>query len=96
MLVNIRLSLIACVMLASPAGAFQQPAQNPDPAATNRTEKLICEKQLVTGSRLASREVCATPEAFAARRLQERQGIERAQAGPCMPTGSDSMGRAHC
>ena len=90
------LPLLACLMLAAPAQALPSSQQNPPAAAAKAGDGLVCEKEFVIGSRLKAREVCATPEERARRRLQERQGIERAQASPCLPTTTDSLGHSHC
>lgn len=73
---------------ASPTQPGMAPADNPN--------KLVCEKQESTGSRLGGQRVCLTREAWAERRLQERQVVERAQAAPCMPTTTSSQGRTAC
>jgi len=82
----------ALLLLASTAtaGADNQPAQSgADP------EKKICEKITVTGSRLATRTVCATQKEWERRRLEERQLLERSQIAACVET-SVSAGHAQC
>jgi hypothetical protein len=90
------LALLATSAIAAPTNATEQPAQTSQAASAKPSDGLICEKEIVTGSRLGGKEVCATAEERAARRLQERQAVERAQAMPCLPVATDSQGHAHC
>lgn len=60
----------APVSPSSPPGAAGQVA-NPN--------QIICERQKVLGSRLASRRVCMTRAQWADLQLQDRQEIERVQ-----------------
>ena len=87
---------LAGAAVADPANALSAPEQAAQPSAQTPKEKLVCEKQLLTGSRLGAKQICMRPEAWAERRLQERQGVERAQAAPCMPTSTSSQGRTQC
>jgi predicted ATPase len=41
--------------------------------------RVICEKQTLVGSRLATKRVCKTRTQWADERLQERQEVERVQ-----------------
>jgi invasion protein IalB len=65
---------------AAPAAATGQ-ARNPN--------EIICEKQEVVGSRLATRRVCMTRAEWADRKLQDRQEIERVQ----VQRGSNESGQ---
>lgn len=42
-------------------------------------DRLICEKQEVVGSRLATRRVCMTAAQWRERRLEQRQALEKIQ-----------------
>lgn len=67
---------VMATLIASPAVA-----QAPAPAHRNAQDpnEVICEKQEVTGSRLATRRVCKTRAEWADLRLQDRQETERIQ-----------------
>ena len=56
---------------AAPAAASQKPA--------DKSGELVCERQEITGSRLASRRICLTRAQWAERRLQDRQEVETVQ-----------------
>jgi hypothetical protein len=64
-------ALAGSAAVAAPPGSANQRSADPD--------KIICEKQEVTGSRLQVRRVCLTRAQWADRRLQERQAIDRTQ-----------------
>lgn len=82
MLKGIVQSLSAALLLGAAAPSFAQT----QPAAAPTTEKqaddlnkLVCEKQESTGSRLAKKRICLTKAQWAERRLQDRQELERVQ-----------------
>ena len=63
----------AAGLLASPAiAADPQATQQPAAANASNPDQKICEKITVTGSRLATRTVCATKREWDQRRLEER------------------------
>ena len=70
----------SAAFLATPAAAQtqQQPAASAAPAAP-AADPVICEKEEVTGSRLATRKVCMKRSQWQDRQLQDRQGIEKVQ-----------------
>jgi predicted secreted protein len=83
-------------LLASPAIAGNPQAANPAAAANeSNPDQKICEKMTVTGSRLATRTVCATKREWDQRRLEERQLLDRSQLGACVET-SVSAGHGQC
>ena len=63
--------LICSPALADPPAPA--PRKAPDP------NQVICEKQEVVGSRLATRRVCKTRAEWADARLQDRQDLEKVQ-----------------
>lgn len=83
------------VLICSAEVCAARPIQ-PNTASVGTPQKLVCETQEATGSRLGGKRVCLTREAWAERRLQERQVVERAQAAPCMPTTTSGQGRTAC
>ena len=86
----------AAGLLASPASAADpQATQQPAAANASNPDQKICEKITVTGSRLATRTVCATKREWDQRRLEERQLIERSQSSACVEM-SVSAGKAQC
>lgn len=83
-------------LLASPAIAGNPQAGSPAAAANeSNPDQKICEKMTVTGSRLATRTVCATKREWDQRRLEERQLLDRSQLGACVET-SVSAGHGQC
>ena len=70
--------LLILLAAIAPASAAPQQAAPAKPA-TAQAEPLICQKQEVVGSRLASRRVCKTRAEWADMQLQDRQGVERVQ-----------------
>ena len=86
----------AAGLVASPAIAGDPQAANPTVAANaSNPDQKICEKFTVTGSRLATRTVCATKREWDQRRLEERQLLDRSQLGACVET-SVSGGHGQC
>jgi hypothetical protein len=91
-----RFALVLALSFAvtSPAFAFG------DEKATQTTaldpNERICENITMVGSRLAKKRVCATRSEWADRKLQDRQAIDRAQVGACMPTTSGARGKPSC
>ena len=82
-------SLILGVPAAAQTGASATAAA---PAATGKVRdpnEIVCEKQEVIGSRLATRRVCMTRAEWADRKLQDRQEIERVQ----VQRGSNDSGQ---
>lgn len=82
------------LFFALPAAALLLIAAAPDPAApapqkptasNDPNQQVICEKQEVLGSRLATRRVCKTRAQWADDRLQDRQEIEKVQMQRGMP-----------
>ena len=73
---------VMAILLASPAIADPPAPARHKPLDPNQ---LVCEKQEVAGSRLATRRVCMTRAQWADLRLQDRQEIEKIQTrrGSC-------------
>lgn len=77
-------TVLAAILISVPAVAQMNPPANP-PASPSTGQKpldpneMICEKQEVVGSRLATRRVCHTRAQWADLRLQDRQGIDKMQ-----------------
>lgn len=72
--------ITAAVTLASAANAGDRKADK-DP------NRIICEKQGVLGSRLATKRVCMTAAEWAAQRASERQLIDKTQIQQKGPNG---------
>ena len=77
-------ALAIAMLLTSPAAA-NPPAAAPAGAKADPANEVVCERQEVIGSRLATKRECHTRAQWADQRLQERQNIERAQTqrGSC-------------
>lgn len=73
----------AAALFISPATAFaqasQQPQQQQPAAKTQDPDQIICEKQEVVGSRIATQRICMTRSQWADQRRSERMDLERAQ-----------------
>ena len=69
------------IVMSAPAIAADTapPASRPASQKAADPNEIICEKQEVVGSRLATRRVCRTRAEWADLRLQDRQEIERVQ-----------------
>lgn len=57
----------------------QQPTQAAAPATAAAADPVICEKEEVTGSRLATRKVCMTRSQWEDARRQDRMNLEKTQ-----------------
>jgi hypothetical protein len=68
----------AAMVLSGAAPAPNQPNNAPT-AANDPMQKVICEKQSVVGSRLATKRVCKTRAQWEDERLQTRQEIDKQQ-----------------
>jgi invasion protein IalB len=72
----------SAIFLATPASAQaqqQQPAQTSAAPAAPAADPVICEKEEVTGSRLATRKICMTRSQWEDARRQDRMGLEKVQ-----------------
>ena len=85
------ISAIALVAVSGPASA-QQAASPPagqapaqDPKTRDHMNEVVCQKQEVIGSRLATKRICKTRAEWADHQLQDRQGIEKIQVNRGMP-----------
>ena len=88
-------ALFAAVLAVAPANAPGPALDTANVGQAQKQQRLICETEVPLGSRLGGHKICRTPEAIAARRLQEQQLLDRAQAAPCLPTRSEG-GVAAC
>jgi invasion protein IalB len=80
----------SAAFLAAPASAQAQqpqPAQTSAAPAAATADPVICEKEEVTGSRLATRKICMKRSQWQDNQLQERQGIEKVQVQRGNPHG---------
>lgn len=65
--------------VAQPQGAAQDQQKAVAESSPLDPNEIICQREEVTGSRLAKRRVCLTRSQWADRRLQDRQAIEKVQ-----------------
>lgn len=63
------------------AGAQSREREKRDP------NEMVCEKQTVLGSRLATRRICMTRSQWAERRMLDRQTVDRSQTQLCVAVG---------
>ena len=66
-------ALLASPLSAQAAGSEREASTKRDP------NEIVCEKQKVPGSRLATAKVCKTRAEWADLKMQDRQDLERAQ-----------------
>lgn len=74
----------SAMMIAAPVAAQTAlPATAPTQTkAADPMSEMVCQKQEVVGSRLATRRVCMTRQQWQEQRLLDRQDTERAQIHP--------------
>ena len=85
---TLMLFLAAAIAAAAPAPANEKKAKDPN--------EVICEKQTVLGSRLATRKVCGTRAEWAEKRRLDKEAIDQGQRAACMPTHNGPGGRPAC
>jgi hypothetical protein len=74
----VRISALVALTFASIASAA------PEKQLAPNTNEKICETIKPIGSRLATKRICATRAEWAVRKAEDKQALERAQAGACM------------
>ena len=82
---------IGLLGVSSNASAGATPAK----AKGDPNEK-ICESITPIGSRLGSKKVCATRAEWAEKRRLDKEAIDRAQVGACMPQTTGTTGKSSC
>ena len=70
------------VLLPAAAAADEKKSEAKDP------NRIICEKQGVVGSRLATKRICMTAAEWEIRRREDREAVEKAQVNRRGPNGS--------
>jgi hypothetical protein len=92
------LASLTLVFAAVAAPAAADPASTAQPQTLGSEEK-ICEKITVTGSRLATKKICATRAEWEARRQQDKEATEQFQMmrnNPCYSTNQQSPSTRNC
>ena len=85
------------LLLAGTAMAVAPPVSAADsPKASKDPNEMVCEKQTVVGSRLATRKVCATRAEWAERRRLDKEAIDQGQRSACMVTHNGPGGKPAC
>lgn len=79
---RVSIALIAALVLVPGAALAGEKKDDKDP------NRMVCEKQEVLGSRLATKKVCMTAAEWEQRRLEDRQQIDKAQAMSKPASGS--------
>ena len=79
--INRTLFLVVAMAIVPAAASAEDKKANKDP------NRMVCEKQEVVGSRLATKRVCMTAAEWEAKRRDERQMIDRSQMQQRGPTG---------
>lgn len=78
---SIALFALASVAASVPAAAFAQaqPAARQAPPTAGDPNQVICEKQEVIGSRIATKKICMKRWEWAEKRQLDRSEVEKAQ-----------------
>lgn len=71
-------------MLSHSAAASDEGSKKRDP------NEVVCKRETILGSRLASKKVCMTRSQWAERARLDREAVERAQKSACVPTKGSS------
>lgn len=92
---------LVCVPLVFAALASATPASAApvEQGARPASEERICEKITVTGSRLATRKICATRAEWAERRRQDREtteGFQTMRNNPCNSSNQPNTSTGNC
>lgn len=79
---RLAIAVVAALALVPAAASAEEnkPAKDPN--------RIICEKQEVVGSRLATKRVCMTAAEWEIRRREDREAVEKAQTNRRGPDGS--------
>ena len=81
------LAVVSTLVIATAAVAqATQPAAQAKPA--DPMSEVVCQKQSIVGSRLATRRVCMTRQQWLEQRSTDRQDVEKAQ----VPSAKNSPG----
>ncbi|MDV3257628.1 MAG: hypothetical protein LOX97_07590 [Sphingomonas sp.] len=84
------------LLLCAGLGSTPSLAKDDKPGKTKDPNEVVCEKQSIIGSRLATRRVCATRAEWAEKRRLDKEAIDQGQRSACMVTTTSSSGRASC
>jgi len=76
------IGIIAGLAFIPAAAAAEQKAAAKDP------NRIICERQEIVGSRLATKRVCMTAAEWEIRRREDREAVEKAQVNRQGPSGN--------
>jgi hypothetical protein len=79
--VKCSLYFLAALGLVSAAAAEERKAATKDP------NRIICQKQGVVGSRLATKRICMTAAEWDIRKREDREALDKAQRQPQGPSG---------
>ena len=71
-------------MLSAVPVASQNPAPERPTASSRDPNRIICERIEEIGTRLGARKACMTAAEWAEQRRQDRQQVDRIQAGTCV------------
>lgn len=82
-----RVSIRRSVLLVAGMALLPAVATAGEKKADKDPNRMVCEKQEVVGSRLATKRVCMTAAEWEAKRREERQMIDRSQIQQRGPTG---------
>jgi len=70
---------VSLLATAIPAGAQTQTPTQAAPAKNTDPNRIVCEKQQETGSRLNSRKICMTFQQWEEQRRRDRENLQDAQ-----------------
>ena len=80
------------------AGLAAAPSAGTPASSKNAKDpnEIVCEKQSIVGSRLATRQVCGTRAEWAEKRRLDKEAVEQGQRAACMPTHNGPGGQPAC
>ena len=85
--------IVACTAVLAAAPSAATPASSKNAKDPN---EIVCEKQSIVGSRLATRKVCGTRAEWAEKRRLDKEAIDQGQRAACMPSHNGPGGQPAC
>jgi len=80
---RLSIAVVAAVALIPATASAEQ-----NKSAAKDPNRIICEKQEVLGSRLATKKICMTAAEWEVRKREDREAVEKAQVNRRGPDGS--------
>ena len=78
-MIRIALAAVGLSMVAAPVAAQVASIESSRPSGRYDPNRMICERENTTGTRLGARKVCLTAAQWQEKRREHREELERAQ-----------------